>query len=150
MAQVRGCVFCEIIAGETLAYRVYEDATTTAFLDHRPLRPGHVLIVPNTHWPTLADLPPAEVGPLFSVVQRLSGAVEQAFAADGSFVAVNVKVSQSVPHLHVHAVPRHKGDGLFGRTYQWIRRPYPNEAAMREAQAAIREALSDGGDGGVG
>jgi histidine triad (HIT) family protein len=142
MARVRGCVFCDIIAGSTPAYRVYEDDLSTAFLDRSPLRPGHVLVVPKTHWPTLADLPPDDLGPLFRVVQRLSQAVEQAFTGDGSFVAVNVKVSQSVPHLHVHVVPRHKGDGLFGRTYQWIRRPYPNEAAMREAQQAIKAALS--------
>jgi histidine triad (HIT) family protein len=136
------CVFCEIIAGRAQAFCVYEDSEVVAFLDRAPLRPGHVLVVPRTHWPTLADIPADRVGPLFLVVQRLSTAVEKAFKADGSFVAVNVKVSQSVPHVHVHVVPRHKGDGLFGRTYQWIRRPYPNEAAMVETQRAIQVALS--------
>ncbi|MBV9174882.1 MAG: HIT family protein [Chloroflexi bacterium] len=142
---MRGCVFCDIVAGNTPAYTVYDDDLTTAFLDHAPLRPGHVLVLPKTHWPTLADLPRDSVGAFFEVVQRLSKAVEQAFRADGSFVALNVKVSQSVPHLHAHVVPRHKGDGLFGRNFQWIRRPYPDAAAMREAQHAVRAALSGAG-----
>ena len=139
----RGCVFDAIIAGSTKAYFVYQDDATVAFLDHRPLRAGHVLVVPRTHWPVLADIPTEQVGPLFILVQRLSTAVEHAFNADGSFVAVNIKVSQSVPHVHVHVVPRNTGDGLFGRTYQWIRRPYPNEAAMIDAQRAIQAALDD-------
>lgn len=136
------CVFDQIARGEVPAYRVYEDADFVAFLDHRPLRPGHVLVIPRTHWITLGDLPGDRVGPLFLLVQRMALAVERAFEADGSFVAVNIKVSQSVPHVHVHVVPRQKGDGLFGRTYQWIRRPYPNEAAMLDAQRAIRSAFA--------
>ena len=81
-------------------------------------------------------------GPFFLVVQRLAGAVEKAMHADGSFVAINIRISQSVPHLHVHVVPRRKGDGLFGKTFQWIRRPYPSEAAIAEVQRAIQSALA--------
>jgi histidine triad (HIT) family protein len=135
------CVFCDIVAGSVPAYVVYSSDSVLAFLDHRPLLPGHVLVVPRTHYPVLADLPAEEVGPLFLAVQRLSSAVETATNADGSFVAINIKISQSVPHLHVHVVPRRKGDGLFARTFQWIRHPYPNEAVIREMQAAIKRAL---------
>jgi len=138
---VKDCIFCEIVAGRIPAARVYEDEYTVAFLDHRPLMPGHVLLLPRTHYETLGDLPPAEVGPLFLVVQRLAGAVEKAMHADGSFVAINIRISQSVPHLHVHVVPRRKGDGLFAKNFMWMRRPYPSEAAMGEAQRAIRAAL---------
>jgi histidine triad (HIT) family protein len=139
---VKGCVFCDIVAGVVPAYRVLEDDKTVAFLDHRPLRPGHVLVVPRTHDETLGDLPTEEVGPLFVNVQRLALAVERGLNADGSFVAVNIRISQSVPHLHVHVVPRRKGDGLFGKTFQWMRRPYPSEAAIAEVQRAIQAALA--------
>jgi histidine triad (HIT) family protein len=139
-----GCVFCDIIRGAVPAVRVYEDQESVAFLDHRPLQPGHVLVAPRTHYETLADLPSSEVGPLFLTVQRLAVAVEKGMRADGSFVAINIRISQSVPHLHVHVVPRRKGDGLFGKTFQWIRHPYPSEAAMRETQRAIQAALSSG------
>jgi histidine triad (HIT) family protein len=140
---VKSCVFCEIVAGRVAAYRVYEDDEALAFLDHYPLLPGHVLVVPKTHYETLGDLPAAEVGPFFLVVQRLAVAVEKAMRAEGSFVATNIRISQSVPHLHVHVVPRKKGDGLFGKTFQWIRHPYPTEAAIVETQHAIRAALGD-------
>jgi histidine triad (HIT) family protein len=139
---VRGCVFCDIVAGVVPAYRVLEDELSIAFLDHRPLLPGHVLVVPRTHYVTLGELPAAEVGPLFVNVQRLALAVERGLNADGSFVAVNIRISQSVPHLHVHVVPRRKGDGLFGKTFQWMRRPYPSEAAIVEVQRAILAALA--------
>jgi len=140
---VKVCVFCEIVAGRIAAYCVYEDDEALAFLDHHPLLPGHVLVVPKTHYATLGDLPAAEVGPFFLVVQRLALAVETAMHAEGSFVAANIKISQSVPHLHVHVVPRKKGDGLFGKTFQWIRHSYPSEAAIVETQSAIRAALGD-------
>lgn len=136
------CVFCEIVAGSIAAYKVLESDAVVAFLDHRPLLPGHVLVVPRTHYAVLADLPSEEVGPFFLTVQRLASAVEGAMKADGSFVAVNIKISQSVPHLHAHVVPRRKGDGLFGKTFQWTRHPYPNESAMRSTQEAIRAALA--------
>jgi histidine triad (HIT) family protein len=139
---VKGCVFCDIVAGTVSAYRVLEDELIVAFLDHRPLLPGHVLVVPRTHYETLGDLPTDQVGPLFVNVQRLALAVERGMRADGSFVAINIRISQSVPHLHVHVVPRKKGDGLFGKTFQWMRRPYPSEAAIVEVQRAIQSALA--------
>ena len=137
------CVFCDIIAGRVSAVTVFEDEHTLGFLDHRPLMPGHVLVVPRAHYVTLADLPSEEIGPLFTTVQRISGAVEVAMKADGTFIAINIKISQSVPHLHVHVVPRRKNDGLFGKTFQWIRRPYPSESAIVETQRAIRAALQE-------
>ena len=137
-----GCVFCAIVAGSVPAYVVYDDAAVLAFLDHHPLLPGHVLVDPKIHYETLGELPEAEVGPYFLVIQRLAIAVEQGMHADGSFVAANIRISQSVPHLHVHVVPRRKGDGLFGKTFQWIRRPYPNEAAIAEVQRAIQSAVT--------
>jgi len=139
---VNGCVFCEIVAGTIPAYKVLDDAAAVAFLDHRPLLPGHVVVVPQLHYETLGDLPAGEVGPFFLMVQRLAGAVERAMHADGSFVAANIRISQSVPHLHVHVVPRRKGDGLFGKTFQWMRRPYPTESAIVETQRAIQLALA--------
>ena len=135
------CTFCDIVAGLVKAYPVYEDDKTLVFLDYRPLLPGHCLVVPKAHYVLLQDLPAADVGPYFQVVQRLATAVEQAFAAEGAFVAANIKISQSVPHLHVHVVPRRKGDGLFSRTLIWKRSPYPSEDAIKEAQAKIRQAL---------
>jgi len=140
---VTRCVFDDIIEGRVPAYFVLQDEHVVAFLDHRPLLPGHVLVVPRTHYETLADLPRSEVGPVFVTVQRLANAVEHGMRADGSFVAINIKISQSVPHLHVHVVPRRKGDGLFGKTYQWMRRPYPSESAIIETQHAIQAALQD-------
>ena len=139
---VAGCRFCAIVAGSVSANVVYDDASVLAFLDHHPLLPGHVLVIPKIHYETLGDLPAAEVGPFFLVIQRLAIAVEQGMHADGSFVAANIRISQSVPHLHVHVVPRRKGDGLFGKTFQWIRRPYPNEAAIAEVQRAIQSAVT--------
>ena len=140
---MKDCIFDQIIANRVPSYRVYEDATTLAFLDHRPLLPGHLLLVPKTHYETFADLPAEGVGPLFLAAQRLARAVETGLSADGSFVAINIKISQSVPHLHVHIVPRRKGDGLFGKNFQWMRRPYPSEAAIVETQRAIQAALQD-------
>jgi histidine triad (HIT) family protein len=120
---------------------VYDNPSVLAFLDHRPLLPGHILVVPKTHYETLGDLPVEQLGPFFVAVQRLAETVETAMHADGSFVAINIRISQSVPHLHVHVVPRRRGDGLFGKNFQWMRRPYPSEAVMRETQRAIQAAL---------
>ncbi len=119
-----------------------DDDATLAFLDHRPLFPGHCLLIPKAHHGTLPDLPAELVAPLFATAQRLARAVEAGLDADGSFVAINNRVSQSVPHLHVHVVPRRRKDGLFARNFVWVRRPYPDEAAMQEAQQAIRAALA--------
>jgi histidine triad (HIT) family protein len=137
------CTFCDIVHGLLKSYPVYEDRATLVFLDHRPLLPGHCLVVPKTHYAVLHDLPAAAVGPYFQVVQRLARAVEEAFEAHGAFVAANIKISQSVPHLHVHVLPRWNADGLFSRTLIWKRSPYASEQAITEAQQAIRQALRE-------
>jgi histidine triad (HIT) family protein len=135
------CLFCRIANGESPGYLVYEDDRLVGFLDHRPLRPGHCLVVPRYHVETLYDAAPDLLGQLMLVVQRLAAAAERAMHAEGSFVAINVRVSQSVPHLHAHVVPRNRKDGLFARNFVWMRRPYPNQDAILSTQAAIRSAL---------
>ncbi len=139
------CVFCEIAAGEKGAEVVLEDDDFLGFLDIRPLFPGHCLLIPRTHFETLPELPHQMVGPLFQRVQTLSRAVPQALAARGSFIAINNKVSQSVPHLHVHVVPREPKDGLKG--FFWPRRGYRDEVHARETGEAIREALRQAAGG---
>lgn len=133
------CLFCSIAAGEVPAEVVLDEPHALGFLDHRPLFHGHVLVVPRPHRATLTDLAPAEVGPFFETVQRVTEAVERALQANGSFVAMNNRVSQSVPHLHVHVVPRRKGDGLKG--FFWPRTKYSAEDDMRLVGDAIRAAL---------
>jgi histidine triad (HIT) family protein len=137
------CRFCGIIQGEGPAFVVLDDEASLAFLDKSPLLPGHCLLVPRRHYPTLLDVPPDELGPLFTDAQRLARAVETAMAADGSFVAVNTRISQSVMHLHVHVVPRWKDDKLFSPKLIWKRRPYRDEDRMREIADAIRSALEN-------
>jgi len=136
------CAFCAIVHGKAPAEVVFEDERTVAFLDYKPLLPGHVLIVPRAHVVTLAELPDDLVAPFFGTVQRMARAVEAGMAAAGSFVAINNKISQSVPHLHAHAVPRWKGDGLFSTKLIWKRTPYENEAARRAARDKIRRAVA--------
>jgi histidine triad (HIT) family protein len=131
------CAFCRIASQAESA--VLEDAQTVAFLDHRPVFPGHTLIVPRAHHETLADLPPELVEPLFRNVRLLARAVEQAMEADGTFVALNNKVSQSVPHLHVHVVPRKKKDGLRG--FFWPRQKYESDEQMRQVAERVRVAV---------
>ena len=134
-------MFCAVVGGaEHLS--VYRDEHVVAFLDHAPVSPGHTLIVPARHYDTLDDLPEGEIAPLFLLARRLSIAFRGALGADGSFVAVNTRISQSVPHVHVHCVPRRKGDGLFspGRG-MWIRRRYSNGEAEQIA-AKLRSALA--------
>lgn len=133
------CLFCRIAVGEESAHRVLEDDGFVAFLDVRPLFPGHTLLVPREHHVTLADLPVERVGPLFERAQRLSVAVRDAAGAVGSFVAMNNVVSQSVPHLHVHVVPRVKGDGLRG--FFWPRTTYDGEQHAAEMAQRIRLEL---------
>ena len=133
------CLFCEIVRGEKAALSVFESDACVAFLDHRPLFPGHTLLVPRDHHETLADLPRELVEPLFGSAQRLASAVEKAMAAEGTFVAINNKISQSVPHLHVHIVPRRRKDGMKG--FFWPRVPYASPQHAAETQAAIRAAL---------
>ncbi len=135
------CVFCEVARGAAPSHVVLEDADHLAFLDHRPLFPGHCLLIPRAHHETLGDLPTARVAPLFLHARRLARAVERAFGADGSFVALNNRVSQSVPHLHVHVVPRRRGDGLRG--FFWPRQAYRDEAEAGETRDAVRRALAE-------
>jgi len=134
------CLFCRIASGEVAALRVLEDADCVAFLDHRPLFPGHVLLIPRMHVATLTELPDALLAPLMRRTRELARAVEEAMGAEGVFVAVNHKVSQSVPHLHVHVVPRRRGDGLKG--FFWPRHPYRDAAHAEETRAAIAARLS--------
>lgn len=139
-ASVAQCAFCRIIRGEVQGYVVFEDTVSLAFLDRRPLFPGHCLLVPKVHYPTLLDVPPALIQPLFTAVQLLARAVEEGLKAEGSFVAINNRVSQSVPHLHIHIVPRRHQDGLRG--FFWPRQPYKDEGAILEAQQVVRAALA--------
>jgi len=136
------CIFCQIVLGERPAHVVLESEHALAFLDARPVFPGHTLLVPRDHHETLGDLPAPLVGELFADAQRLAVAVEQAMDAHGTFVAVNNRVSQSVPHLHVHVVPRRFKDGLRG--FLWPRQRYADQAAEAEVAAAIRAALVAG------
>jgi histidine triad (HIT) family protein len=133
------CIFCRILQGKIPAAIVLEDGVSCAFLDTRPLFPGHCLLVPRQHVETLVDLPADMLGPLFANAQRLARAVETGLGAEGSFVAVNNRVSQSVPHLHIHLVPRRKKDGLKG--FFWPRTPYKSEEEMQEVAAKLRAAL---------
>lgn len=133
------CVFCDIVNDARPALTVFEDDMTLAFLDIRPLFPGHILVIPKEHHPTIGELPPIQVGPLFEVVRKLTGAVEAGMEAEGTFVAVNNRVSQSVPHLHVHVVPRTKGDGLKG--FFWPRNPYRDQQHMAETRYRIAAAI---------
>jgi histidine triad (HIT) family protein len=133
-------VFCEVVAGERPAAVVLDDPPVLAFLDARPLFPGHVLVVPRAHHETIGDLPAELVGPLFERVQRVAAAVQAAMGSQGTFVAMNNTVSQSVPHLHVHVVPRTKGDGLRG--FFWPRTDYDDDAHRASVTAAITDALA--------
>jgi histidine triad (HIT) family protein len=135
------CVFCSIVAGDTPARVVWSDDATLAFLDLRPLFPGHVLLVPREHHETLTDLPPALIAPLFAAAQRVAGAVRDGMDADGTFVAMNNTVSQSVPHLHVHVVPRRRKDGLRG--FFWPRQRYAGEEEMEAVAARIRASVRE-------
>lgn len=136
------CLFCGIATGRIPARIVHSDEDLVAFLDASPLLPGHVLVVPRAHHETLDDLPSALIGPLFGAVKRISVAVQAAMPAHGSFVAVNTRISQSVPHLHVHVVPRRDKDGLFSPKLVWHRRPYPSDAEADAVADRIRAALA--------
>lgn len=142
------CVFCAIAAGERDAHVVAEDEHCLAFLDRRPLFAGHTLVVPRAHHQTLADLPAELLVPVFGRAQQLAAVMEDTLGAAGSFVAMNNRISQSVPHLHVHVVPRNPKDGLKG--FFWPRHPYADEAEMAafadrlRAGVAASEATRDG------
>jgi histidine triad (HIT) family protein len=133
------CVFCSIVAGDLGADVVLETDDMVAFLDRRPVFKGHVLLVPRAHVDTLPDLPAALRDPFLAAAQRLATAVVDALGAQGSFVAMNNVVSQSVPHLHLHVVPRTRGDGLRG--FFWPRHKYTDDAERAEYAARLRTVL---------
>lgn len=137
--EVEQCLFCKIAKGEIQSHGVFEDDVSFAFLDNKPLFPGHCLLVPKQHISTLQDLPPGILGPLLGNVKLLSTAIEQAMKAEGSFIGINNRVSQSIPHMHIHVVPRNRGDGLKG--FFWPRGKYPDEKSTLETREAIRSAV---------
>ncbi len=134
-----GCLFCRIAAGEAPAAVVHADDGTVAFLDVRPVFEGHVLVVPRVHVETLPELPSDLLVPVMGLVQRVCDALETALGAHGTFVAMNNRVSQSVPHLHVHVVPRRRKDGLRG--FFWPRRRY-EDGEMDAVAERIRAVLT--------
>jgi histidine triad (HIT) family protein len=135
------CIFCDIVTGRRESHRVFEDESVVAFLDARPLFPGHTLVVPREHHETLTDLPAALVGPYFTQVRRITAAVEAGMEAAGSFVAANNRISQSVPHFHMHVVPRNRRDGLRG--FFWPRSRYGSEEEAGAVAARLRSALAE-------
>ena len=140
MAAGSGCLFCSIVDGRQPAAFVLDEPDLVAFLDVRPVFKGHVLLVPRKHVATLVDLPAPLRDPFLEAAQRVSRAVVTALGAQGSFVAMNNVVSQSVPHLHLHVVPRTKGDGLRG--FFWPRSKYAAPAEAKEYADRIAGALS--------
>lgn len=141
MTPVAGCLFCSIVAGEAPAHRVLDTPDVIGFLDVRPVFKGHVLLVTRQHIDTLTELPDALVASLFTTTRRVAAAVRDALGAQGTSVAMNNTVSQSVPHLHVHVVPRTKGDGLRG--FFWPRTRYADDAEAESYVARIRSGLDD-------
>ncbi len=133
------CLFCAIVAGRRPGHLVLDEPDVVAFLDVRPLFPGHTLLVPRRHVEVLADLPSDLVGPYFAAAQRLSAAMEDVLGAAGSFVAMNNRVSQSVPHLHTHVVPRNRKDGLRG--FFWPRTTYADGDEAAAMAARLRAGL---------
>jgi histidine triad (HIT) family protein len=136
------CTFCQIAKGELQAHVVHRDEDVIVFLDRAPLLHGHVLVVPMQHVETLDDLPDNLLAPVFAAARRASIAVQRAQRAEGSFVATNTRVSQSVAHLHIHVVPRNKGDGLFSTRLIWQRKKYENDSEMAEIATKIRAAYA--------
>jgi histidine triad (HIT) family protein len=132
------CLFCRLLADRAASF-VLDEPEVAGFLDARPLFKGHVLVVPRAHAETLVDLPPAALGPLFGATRRVAMALERALSAGGSFVAINNRISQSVPHMHVHVVPRHKGDGLRG--FFWPRVRYASDDERDAFAARIAAAV---------
>jgi histidine triad (HIT) family protein len=136
---VPDCVFCEIVRGERPAHTVVDTDDVLAVLDARPLFFGHTLVIPKQHHVTLPDLPTELVAPFFTEVQHVAAAMQDGLGADGSFVAANNVVSQSVAHLHVHVVPRRRKDGLRG--FFWPRHKYESDTEMADYAARLRAAL---------
>jgi histidine triad (HIT) family protein len=135
------CVFCSIAKGEVESQIVFRDEQSIAFLDSKPLFPGHCLLIPIAHYETLSQLPRELVGPLFVNVRLIAGAVQKRMNADGSFVAINNRVSQSVPHLHVHIVPRREKDGLRG--FFWPRQKYASTQSIMEVQKTLQSTIAE-------
>ena len=135
------CVFCAIIRGETPTVIILETERLIAFLDHRPLFRGHTLLMPKQHVRLLSELPAEQVPEFFTTAQRLERAVEDGLGADGSMILINNVVSQSVPHLHLHVIPRNRRDGL--RLWLGPRHPYSAEHPAEEYGAKIRAALAE-------
>jgi histidine triad (HIT) family protein len=141
---MENCAFCRIVSSELDAYKVYEDESCLGFLDERPVFPGHTLLIPRKHYGTLAELPSSLVGTVFSAVSIIARSVETGLGADGAFIGINNKVSQRVPHLHVHIIPRHFKDGLRG--FFWPRQKYADEAeatAIQEKLAAAARLIAN-------
>lgn len=134
------CTFCDVVSGKITSVIVFEDQDCLGFLDNRPLFPGHSLLVPKKHFETLLELPDELVTPLFLATRVLTAAVQNACHSEGTFVAINNKISQSVPHLHVHIVPRRKGDGLKG--FFWPRYTYKTDDEKQAIAQAIREEVT--------
>lgn len=139
----KDCAFCRIVRREVDAQIVYEDDATLTFLDHRPLLLGHCLTIPKVHIETLAELPAELVERYFSVVRKIAIAVERGLGAEGSFVAINNRISQSVPHLHTHVVPRRKKDGLFSTGLIWKRKSYSSFEESESTRNAIVLAVAE-------
>jgi histidine triad (HIT) family protein len=135
------CAFCDIARGAVRAHVVADNDRVIGFLDRAPLLLGHVLVAPRDHVETLDDLHDALVAPLFIAVRRMSVAVQRAMGADGSFVATNTRISQSVAHLHVHVVPRRKGDGLFATKLIWQRQKYSSDTEASAIASKIKAAF---------
>jgi histidine triad (HIT) family protein len=138
-SSIEGCRFCAIVAGAEAGHVVFEDGKSLAFLDHRPLFPGHSLLVPRDHYETIWDLPDALITTLFTNARMLSAAIREATGAQGAFIAINNVVSQSVPHVHIHLVPRNRKDGLRG--FFWPRHKYDSEEHAVQTAEAIRAAV---------
>jgi histidine triad (HIT) family protein len=134
------CKFCKIVKGDLESYTVFEDNMSLAFLDYRPLFPGHCLLVPKEHYNTIIDMPALLIAPLFTNARLIVHAMEVGLSAEGSFIAINNRVSQSVPHLHIHIVPRRKKDGLRG--FFWPRSKYRDRDHIMEVQSGLRSAVA--------
>src|ERR1700681_1640863 len=135
------CAFCKILRDPAGNDIVYENESSLAFLDHRPLFPGHCLVIPKIHLETIHDLPDSLLAPFFSAVKMLAAAIEQAMQAQGTFIAANNRISQSVPHFHVHVVPRKKSDALKG--FFWPRGKYKTQEEIASVVGALRSAIAD-------
>jgi histidine triad (HIT) family protein len=134
------CVFCRIIAGEKDEHFIHADAHTVSFLDHNPVFPGHILVVPRIHHVSLPDLPPGLLAPLFGHAQRIARALEKVMGLDGTFLAINNRVGQSVSHLHVHVIPRREGDGM--RDFHLSRKDFGDAIERADTVRVLSEYMA--------